>query len=55
MNLWDILILLLVAGGIALALVFMRRNGRRGGCSCGCDGCGKDCAMRQAEKKKTNG
>ena len=54
MNLWDILILLILAGGIALALHVMRGKGRTGGCSCGCSGCAKDCAARREEKEKTN-
>ena len=55
MNFWDILILLAMAGIIALALRAMRGKGKTGGCSCGCSGCAKDCPARQEEKAKTNG
>ena len=53
MNIWDILILLLIAGAVALALHFLRGK-KRGGCSCGCGGCTKNCPARQEEKPKTN-
>ena len=55
MNFWDILILLILAGTIALALHAMCGRGKTGGCSCGCSGCTKDCPARQEEKAKTNG
>ena len=55
MNFWDALILLILAGIIALALRAMRGKGKTGGCSCGCSGCAKDCPSRQTEKAKTNG
>ena len=54
MNFWDILILLLIAGGIVLAVRVLRGEKSTGGCSCGCAGCTKDCAARQDEKAKTN-
>ena len=54
MNLWDILILLFIAGGIAAAVRVLRGKKGAGGCSCGCAGCTKDCAARQDEKAKTN-
>ena len=54
MNIWDILILLALAGGIALALRALRGKKRRGGCSCGCAGCAKDCTARRDEKAETN-
>jgi len=43
MNLWDILILLAVAGAVILGLVRARGRRRSGGscCSCGCGSC--DC------------
>ena len=55
MNVWDILILLILAGVIVLALRTLRGNSKPGGCSCGCSGCTKDCAARREEKEKTNG
>ena len=54
MNSWDILILLLIAGGIALAVRVLRGKKGTGGCSCGCAGCTKDCSARQDEKTETN-
>lgn len=54
MNIWDLLILALVAGGIALAVRTLRGKKSAGGCSCGCAGCTKNCAARQDEKAKTN-
>ena len=48
MNLWDVLLLLAVAGLLALAVFVLRRARRRGnsccgsckGCACGSDACG---------------
>ena len=54
MNIWDILILLILAGIIALALRALRGKKRSGGCSCGCAGCAKDCPARRDEKAETN-
>ena len=54
MNLWDVLILLILAGCVAAALRILRGKKRTGGCSCGCGGCAKDCPARQAEKTETN-
>ena len=54
MNIWDLLILALVAGGITLAVRTLRGKKGAGRCSCGCAGCTKDCAARQDEKAKTN-
>ena len=54
MNIWDILILLILAGIIALALRALRGKKRSGGCSCGCGGCAKDCPARRDEKAETN-
>ena len=53
MNLWDILILLVLAGCVAAALQILRGKKRTGKCSCGCGGCTKDCPARQAEKSET--
>ena len=55
MNFWDILILILVGGAIALALRTLRGKKQSGGCSCGCEGCAKDCPARQEEKKGQTG
>ena len=50
MNLWDILIIAVIAGITMLALKAMNGKGKSGGCSCGCGGCSKDCSMRKPEK-----
>ncbi|MBR3742806.1 MAG: FeoB-associated Cys-rich membrane protein [Clostridia bacterium] len=40
MNIWDILIMLAVAGAVVLGIRRMRRRKAGGcGCGCGCDGC----------------
>ena len=49
MNVWDVLILLAVAGMIALAVRAIRGGKKRGGCGCGCEGCTKSCACRKTE------
>ena len=54
-NAWDILVLALVAAALVTAVrVWLKKNKRDGGCSCGCGGCTKDCALRREEKPKTN-
>ena len=55
MNVWDILILLLVAGLIGLALWQLRS--RKGGCSCGCAACEtkKSCPACAAREKESGG
>lgn len=53
MNLWDVLILGLVASAVVLALLQMWKNRRRnGGCSCGCSDCEKSCQSKQDFSKK---
>ncbi|MBR0268054.1 MAG: FeoB-associated Cys-rich membrane protein [Clostridia bacterium] len=54
MNIWDILILALIAGAVILAIRVWSGKNKKGGCSCGCGGCTKDCVMRRDEKPKTN-
>lgn len=54
MNIWDILILLAVAGAAALAVRTLRGKKSSGGCSCGCGGCTKECPSRREENAKTN-
>lgn len=54
MNIWDILILLLVAFAAVTALRAMRSKKQNGGCSCGCSGCKKECTIRQEENTETN-
>ncbi len=46
MNVWDILILLAVAGAAALALRFMRRR-KKAGCSGCCTACGQSCPYKE--------
>ena len=45
MNIWDILIIVLVAGLILLALKLAMGRKAKGGCCCGCASCPKrnDC------------
>ena len=52
MNVWDILILLAVAGALFLAVRGMRRARKSGKC-CGCGACScgcADCEARQGKK-----
>ncbi len=37
MNLWDILIVALLAAAVVLSVLRLRR--KHGGCSCGCESC----------------
>ncbi len=49
MNIYDILILALVAAAVVCAALVIRRNRKKGRCSCGCDGCGNtNCGMRKS-------
>ena len=41
MNVWDIVILALVAAALFFAVRKVRKNRRTGGCGCGCAGCTK--------------
>lgn len=53
MNLWDILILALVAAAVLLAFSAVGR-GKSGSChACqgGCAACGRDCDRRQKDKR----
>jgi hypothetical protein len=54
MNIWDILILALIAAAVFIAARTWRKKSARGGCSCGCSECTKNCAGRRDEKPKTN-
>ena len=49
MNLWDVLILLLVAAAVLLALLSIRK-GKTGGCHGGCSGCPQSCHCAKKEK-----
>ena len=44
MNLWDILILALVAAALGLALRRLLPRRHTGGCGCGCEGCSGACS-----------
>ena len=46
MNVWDIVILAVVAAALFLAVRKVRRNRRTGGCGCGCEGCSKSCGQK---------
>ena len=48
MNIWDILILLVVAALVYLAVRVMRSG--RSQCSCGCEACGKKCDCAKTQK-----
>lgn len=48
MNVWDILILLIVAALVYLAVRAMRSGRSR--CGCGCEACGKQCECKNAQK-----
>ena len=44
MNIWDILIIVLVASAVLLAVIRVRKGKSRcceRGCGCGCENCGK--------------
>ncbi len=48
MNIWDILILLLLAAALLRAFLVFRRSRSSGtGCGCGCEGCTKACAKKR--------
>ena len=47
MNIWDIGILVIVAGGVILAILHMRKNRKSGKCPGGCDGCCGPCAKKE--------
>ena len=48
MNIWDIAIVALVAAGVVLAALHMRKNRKKGKCPGGCDcGCGGTCAKKE--------
>ena len=52
MNLWDILILLLVAAMVLLALRAIRK-GRAGGCHNGCSHCAQSCSCTKKGENET--
>ena len=48
MNIYDILLIVILAAIIISALVFTIRRKKQGGCSCGCAGCdGQNCPSAQ--------
>ena len=51
MKLWDILLIALVAGAVALAVRRLIRNRRQGKSACGCDcgSCACGCGQRKRE------
>ena len=44
MNIWDILLVALIALALFFALRRMYRTRKTGGCSCGASGCSGNCA-----------
>ena len=52
MNVWDILLILLLAVIVAAAIRHCIRAGKRGGCGCGCDGCGAPCGREQTGRSE---
>ena len=46
MNIWDIVILGIVAGGVILAVMHTRKNRKNGKCPGGFDCCGKPCKLK---------
>ena len=54
MNLWDVLILVLVAAAVFLAWKTLRGKTKSGGCSCGCGGCTQECAACREKQEKTD-
>lgn len=48
MNVWDIVILAVIAAAVGLAVRKIRKN--KGGCSCGCSGCRKSEACENRAK-----
>ena len=48
MNIWDVLIIILVAGLILFALKLARGRKAKGGCGCGCSDCPRrnDCSSK---------
>ena len=52
MNVWDILLLALLAAAVLSAVLSLRRARRGGGCGCGCAGCTRACDKRGSEAEK---
>lgn len=46
MNLWDVIIIVLIAL-LVFGAVFLIKRGKRNGCSCGCEGCSRSCENRK--------
>ena len=53
MNPVDILLIVILAAAVALALRRVVKNRRRGGCSCGCEGCSGSCPAQQNKTQKS--
>lgn len=47
-NLWDIIILIIIAIVLTLAFLQTRKNAKKGGCSCGCQNCSSSCNQRKS-------
>ena len=53
MNIWDIVIILIVAlaVGAAVRRIIINRKSGRSSCGCGCQNCSRNCAVKSIEKK----
>lgn len=50
MNIYDIIIIVLLAAAVAFALFLIFKK-KKGGCSCGCENCGKTCPSAKKNGK----
>ena len=50
MNIWDILIIVLLAAVVVFAAVRIVKNRKKGKCSCGCANCAGCAAMQQGKE-----
>lgn len=53
MNIWDVLILLCVAGIVLLALTVLRKTRKRGGCTACGNNCGCGCEKCKSMKRNS--
>ena len=53
MNTLEIILTVVIVAAVAAALVFAVKKRKKGGCSCGCEGCAMSCEHRK-KKDDTN-